>query len=55
MQFLRTCLHNELSSDNQVHNSVQVAEWSLEETGELIIIIITNPYNRACMGAVLHL
>lgn len=51
MRFLRTYLDNVPSSDNN-----QVAEWSLEETGELIInIIITNPYNRACMGAVLHL
>lgn len=50
MQFLRTYLDNVPSSDNN-----QVAEWSSEETGELIInIIITNPYNRACMGAVLH-
>lgn len=51
MQFLRTYLDDVPSSDNN-----QVAGWSLEETGELIInSIITNPYNRACMGAVLHL
>ena len=51
MQFLRMYLDDVPSSDNN-----QVAGWSLEETGELIInSIITNPYNRACMGAVLHL